>query len=894
MDDIVYEYWGKASDTPDEYHLLPYHCLDVAAVGNAILQENRILLNLFTSKLGIEEDDFLRFSSFFQSLHDLGKFSIIFQSKKPDLKKKLTGSDEIMEGPPRHDTLGAIIWNKDTRKFAYENNILDKRGKGVYEPWLLAAFGHHGIPPELAKSSSYDPAYLYTDRDLHACRAFTAECGCLFTPSDTPGLLDDRKRSIKKSRHLSWIFAGLTVISDWIGSNRRYFPYCSDIIPLDEYWERYAIPCARRAIENLGIIAPPVSAETGIMSLFDAFNPATERHLTPSELQVYASEFSPGPGPHLFIIEEATGSGKTEAAITLAHNLMAAGQADGLYFALPTMATANSMYRRVGGMYRRLYDDGRPSLILAHSAREQIGFLNSSQPQREDDATFWLYDNRKKALLAHVGVGTIDQALIGILPHRHQSLRLFGLSTHVLIVDEVHAYDPYMNELLMQIIRYRAGIGESTILLSATLPEKDRKRFVDAFCEGAEIEKQVIQSRDYPLITHACGGDNVKVEEIPVSPHQKERRSVALRFVHTADDVISIIRSVTESGQCVCWIRNTVADAVEAYEQLGGVIDPAHLHLFHARFALGHRIERENAVIALFGKDSKEDERKGQVLIATQVVEQSLDIDFDVMITDLAPVDLIIQRAGRLHRHPREGRGDPVLYIFSPPPDDDPADDWYSSFFPHGAYVYPEHVKLWKTARILQQAGEIISPDAHSPGNLRDLIEGVFGETENDTIPASLMERDKVATQRIKEMQSRAMISSIPLHSGYKETGGRWGQDHETPTRLSIPSITLRLGVIDEITGDIHPLCGEGRQAWYLSSLSVALYHFGDGIVHSREITDKIRSAEQSMPDRGKFSILLPLRRDNDDTWTGEVSTENGERRRFTYKKDVGLVFEEH
>jgi len=900
MDDVIYEYWGKASNEPEKYHLLPYHCLDVAAVGTVILRQNPVLLHMFTYLLGISEHDFIRLSSFFQSLHDLGKFSAIFQSKRPDLKKHLTGSSEIMNGRLRHDTLGELIWRKDTEKFAFNNGILEKTADRIYKPWLFAAFGHHGIPPELSRTRDLDSAYLYTDRDLRACRTFTAESARLFTPSPIPGLLDNPKHTRQQSRYLSWVFAGLTVIADWIGSDNRFFPFCTGVMPLDEYWETHALPCAIHALEEIGLIAPPVSPMTGISNLFDSFSPTRENSLSPSELQQYASEFSPGPGPHLFIIEEATGSGKTEAAITLAHTLMAAGQADGLYFALPTMATANSMHRRVEQMYQRLYDDGHPSLVLAHSAREQVDFFapgpsNETGDQLEDganDAANWLYDNRKKALLAHVGVGTIDQALLGILPHRHQSIRLFGLSMHVLIVDEVHAYDPYMNELLSLLIRYRASLGQSTILLSATLPEKERKRFVNTFCTGADIEQPPLLSSGYPLITHVCGGDSGTVEEIPISPRQKGRRSVAVRFVYTEDDAISIIESAANSGQCVCWIRNTVGDALDAYDRLGGMIDSDHLHLFHARFALGHRLERENQILDLFGKDSTKSERAGQVLIATQVVEQSLDLDFDVMITDLAPIDLIIQRAGRLHRHYREGRGDPVLSVFSPPLVDDPDRDWYSSWFPGGAYVYPQHVTLWRTAEVLSQAREIISPDEHSPGNLRSLIEGVFSETGTDTAPESLRKRDQYARNKIEEYRSKAMVNSLPLRTGYKESEGRWGRDQDAPTRVSTPSITLRLGVIDQSTGEIRPMYGDGRRAWYLSSLAVAMYKIDGGFVHSPEIQEEVGSAEASMPDRGAFSVLLPLRRESDGVWVNEVCTEGGNRLRCVYNVESGLVLE--
>src|SRR5262249_9039299 len=155
----------------------------------------------------------------------------------------------------------------------------------------------------------------------------------------------------------------------------------------------------------------------------------------------------------LAIIEDVTGSGKSEAALIFAARLLSGGRADGLYFALPTMATANAMYDRLAASYRRLFADGStPSLVLAHGKRRlHNGFADSileseeRQPQPYDEdavaaCAMWIADDRRKAFLAHVGIGTVDQALLGVLPSRHQSLRLWGLSDRVLVIDEAHAY----------------------------------------------------------------------------------------------------------------------------------------------------------------------------------------------------------------------------------------------------------------------------------------------------------------------------------------------------------------------------------------------------------------------------------------------------------------------
>jgi CRISPR-associated endonuclease/helicase Cas3 len=233
----------------------------------------------------------------------------------------------------------------------------------------------------------------------------------------------------------------------------------------------------------------------------------------------------------MFIIEEITGAGKTEAALTLAGCIMTSGEADGLYFGLPTMATSNAMHGRVEEMYIKLYEKGiNPSLVLAHSASRQYldagqmgdGGVLDEESDANNEARTWLHDNRKKALLANIGVGTIDQALLAVLPARHQSLRLLGLYRKVLIVDEVHAYDAYMNGLLCNLLKFHSAQGGSAILLSATLPKKLRKEFVKAFADGIKCQSPDKVGTGYPLIT-AISRDGLVEQTIqsPASLHKE-------------------------------------------------------------------------------------------------------------------------------------------------------------------------------------------------------------------------------------------------------------------------------------------------------------------------------------------------------------------------------------
>ncbi len=252
----------------------------------------------------------------------------------------------------------------------------------------------------------------------------------------------------------------------------------------------------------------------------------------------------------MFILEDVTGAGKTEAAMVLVHKMMSAGLADGLYVGLPTMATANAMYQRMWECYRQLYRAGSlPSLVLAHGAadlsadfRQSImlseQLADKSYQSDELSASIycnqWLGDSRKKALLANVGVGTIDQALIAVLPAKHQSLRLLGLTDKVLLADEVHAYDPYMRKLLITLLEAHAAQGGSIILLSATLPYSFRMELVQAYACGARFSREcrfeptLLDTKSYPLVTRFS---HVGLSEDPVPTRESARRSVVIQRI---------------------------------------------------------------------------------------------------------------------------------------------------------------------------------------------------------------------------------------------------------------------------------------------------------------------------------------------------------------------------
>ena len=330
------------------------------------------------------------------------------------------------------------------------------------------------------------------------------------------------------------------------------------------------------------------------------------------------------------------------------------------------------MYGRLSEAYRRLFTDGaRPSLVLAHGRRNlNDAFTDSILDGAADDdpsvaqCAEWIADDRRRAFLADIGAGTIDQAELAVLPSRYQSLRLFGLGKNVLVVDEIHAYDDYVRELIVALLEFHASQGGSAILLSATLPAAIRADFVCAFAKGAGTAGEDDPAPCYPRAT--LWSPNAVLAD-SVCGRADRGRAVPVRFLPNSDSAVEATAAAAEAGAAVLYLRNTVHDAHDAHGALEALgFDPM---LFHSQFTLFDRLEIERRVLALFGPNSTAEERRARILVATQVAEQSLDIDFDVVITDLAPIDLIIQRAGRLWRHARpELTGMAELLVVSPEP----------------------------------------------------------------------------------------------------------------------------------------------------------------------------------------------------------------------------------
>ncbi|TXH72827.1 MAG: CRISPR-associated helicase Cas3' [Thiothrix sp.] len=902
--------WQRASSEQPfhEYHLLPYHSLDVAAVGYVLLTHNTAYLKYFSQLTQWNEKDCIQWLTFLLALHDLGKFTESFQNLKPDLFKQLQKHPSVMEYSERHDSLGWLVWNQHVKALLAERNIISLAKSRRQSPTLdidssvAAMVGHHGQPPR-PRLPHEAHAYLNPE-DFEAVTGFIDNISpFLLEPNSSFPICN--KEAFKLA---SWWLSGFAVLSDWLGSNTDYFPYHSQPMPLKDYWAM-ALEQAQKAIQQTELVN---CQPNDLLTLTDLLPKKFDHAPKPTPLQALAGEWPISQSPHLFILEDVTGAGKTEAAILLASRLMRVGQSNSLYFALPTMATANGMYGRMSTIYRHLFmPNANPSLILAHGASDMVkDFKQSVLPKPEvtqadyGDGTTpagahcnaWLADNNKKALLADIGIGTIDQALLAILPSRHQSLRLLGLLNKTFIADEIHASDAYQHELLLSLLRAHAAAGGSAILLSATLPQKQRQSLVSAFAEGAGWADSNVHKTDehsYPLLTCLTSSG---LQEAVVATRESVKREVKVSFLSDQPAISAVLENVMANGQCACWIRNTVKDAIEAYETLKAEYPDWQIDIFHARYALGDRLDIEKRVMTRFDDKSSSMARSSQLLIATQVVEQSLDLDFDYLISDLAPIDLLIQRAGRLRRHSRDRQGDritgvdqrgqAVLHVYAPDLVHAPTHQWYANFFPNAQKVYSHHGQLWLTAKLLEKQGQFKMPE-----DARSLIEGVYGDDAQAAIPDTLLHRSSEAEGSDRADASLAQLNALTLEVGYDDSfTNLWWDEAKTPTRLGEATVQVYLAKWQD--GKLKPWYSDKEHAWALSAVSMRAFWISGEVVPEDIPNAEWERCKASLPAQGKWGVLLPLRLISETGWEGQALRkvkEQDELVTLIYDARVGL-----
>jgi CRISPR-associated endonuclease/helicase Cas3 len=654
--------WGKRQ--PDgSWHPLEDHSLDVAIVFRALLRLPRLAR---IGEISEQQADRLAVLAF---LHDLGKCNAGFQAKAEPNARETAG--HVLEAvallhEPHLRALWPQAWSELITDIA--GWFKDEDGEQAGQ-MLFASISHHGRPVSMddyrkqgARSDAlkwwrnqrgYDPIAALAELSEAARLAFPEAFVANVPKIDATPALQQR-------------FAGLVMLADWIGSDTQFFPYRASP---DEGRKELAEAAAQRALAAIGLLPPKERRAKPFEAVF-AFPP------TPLQAKL-AQELAISDDTRLVLVESDTGSGKTEAALAWFLRLYAAGKVDGLYFALPTRVAARELYTRVLRAVEAAFPaEDRPSPVLLAAPRyvkvdgealptllpDPSGTLwdeewSDEGKTRTDERDAWRRERLwsaarpKRFLAAPVAVGTIDQALLSVLQVKHSLLRSVCLDRHLLVVDEVHASDPYMREVLHALLDGHLQRGGWALLLSATLGEAAAATYFQRQCQPLPAAI----AWPYPLIT-------TRSSEIPIPATRTREVTVALWPTLTDDAALlpRLIDALTR-GARVLVVCNTVSRANALFRAVEETLAKNHPDLLpalfaldgvrcphHGRFAREDRERLDAAVTAALGKGSPAGAR---LLIGTQTLEQSLDIDADWLVTDLAPMDILIQRFGRLHRH---------------------------------------------------------------------------------------------------------------------------------------------------------------------------------------------------------------------------------------------------
>ena len=665
---------------------------------------------------------------FLGSVHDIGKATPAFQIKKgfsnsEDLDKMLK---EQLEDSGffgiSSKSLPSI--NKSHHSLASEY-ILYKFG--VKEDIGSIIGAHHGKPVDLISTVINQSAYEsnYYQEELNSSNIYklweqTQEEILQWALHASNFESIDDLPEINKVGQV--ILTGLLIMADWISSNTKYFPLFSiyDDIDLNldtrgsngffkwyktEVWQASYNFDYKETFKNRFTFFPNAHQQRFIETIDKVDDPG------------------------IFIFEAPMGMGKTESALYGLEVLAQKKGSSGMFFALPTQATTNGIFPRVNKWLESIvadFDDSLSLRLIHGKAYLNEEFQNLAKNIDLDSninsdpsvvVNEW-FSGKKSAVLDDFVVGTIDQFLLLSLKQKHLFLRHLGFSKKVIIIDEVHAYDAYMNQYLYQALRWMGAYNVPVIILSATLPAYKREELIKEYLigKGIKARKQTHDKKipvdTYPLITYN-DGSIIKYED---NFEKSEKKRIEI-IREDEEKLIDLIKTLYNQGGNIGIIVNTVKKAQDLAKNIKVLFGENSFELIHSRFIDKHRIKKEQELLGMIGKDAIRPTKK--IYIGTQVIEQSLDIDFDVLITELAPIDLILQRAGRLQRHNINRSGyykDAKLYIIGT--SDDLEFDEGSSF------VYSPY--------ILARSQYFLPEELTIPDDLSKLVQLVYSDNNID------------------------------------------------------------------------------------------------------------------------------------------------------------------
>jgi len=695
--------------------------------------------------------------TFLAGLHDVGKATPAFAVQCPSLAQAMRDSGLDMpetkagladRGLVPHAMAGYHL----LRRWLVGRGWMPMRATA----WAVIVGAHHGAPPDSQAAQNARPEEhpglygtgLWSEVQDHLIQRMADRTGAAHRL--------DAWKDLKLTASFQVLASALVILADWIASNERLYPY---------YPSGAATPGCRTGVGRLRLPSPwhPDAHATSAVELFGRrFRLPDGARPRPVQLAACTvAEQMPEAG--MVVIEAPMGEGKTEAALAAAEIMARRWGAGGVQVALPTQATTDAMFERVVAWLDTMGAGAQPigAVTLSHGKarfnRVFAGLLEGGAPNEigrdeEPDAEThtsrdhnviahaWLA-GRKKAQLANFVVGTIDQLLFAALKARHLMLRHLALTGKVVIIDEVHAYDVFMNSYLLKVLTWLGTYGVPVVALSATLPSDRRRALLDAYRRGRStgaVPEPLADDGDttpaYPLISWTEQG---RVVSRGVEPSAR-RLTVQIDTLGggTRDDaaLVALLRDRLSEGGCAVVIRNTVSRVLHTADLLAQVF-PGEVSVAHSRFIAADRMRNDAELLHRFGPPNADTRRPHRhIVVASQVVEQALDIDFDLMVTDLAPIDLILQRIGRLHRHQRgdgQDRRPPKLRLAQVFVTGADIAEEPPQLEPGAVRVYGAYPLLRTAAALRNRFGGVLE----LPTDIAPLVEVVYGDTRIEPEP---------------------------------------------------------------------------------------------------------------------------------------------------------------
>ena len=757
---------------------------------------------------------------FIGAIHDIGKASPAFQLKKgfansKDLDNELTeklvragfigiDSPDLLSSPEKtpHGLAGEVILSVLSDRFKKENDIGSIVG------------GHHGRP--IDNKSMISDTLSSFKKNLFQSENKDSDIYKKWLSVHTEILNNALKSSWFKrcedipilSQPAQAMLLGLLTMADWIASNTYFFPLIGIFDDAD-------IDMNKRCEHGFTKWRYSNQSDMWLPEVYaDCKNLFKERFgFEPRDVQsIFAQTISDAKNPGLIILEAPMGLGKTEAALVGAEELAVKSGRSGLFFGLPTQATSNGIFPRIiSWLKKQSVELGeKRGLRLVHGKaflNEEYNNLTSASnidvdgdnEGREGFVVNQWFCGKKTAIMDDFVVGTVDQLLMMALRQKHLALRHLGLSKKVVVIDEVHAYDAYMDQYLNMALEWLGAYNVPVILLSATLPKKSRVDFIKHYLtgKGVKLSKEDMSSlmvEDYPLITYTYNDKALNVKHF--APIEDKR--IEIKYTDT-ENLPKLLDSLLDEGGNVGVIVNTVKKAQDIAKELSEKFGDENVMLLHSSFIATDRVKNEEKLMKYLGRDG--DRPQKLIVVGTQVIEQSLDIDFDVMISDIAPVDLLIQRMGRLHRHTRDNRPSkhkkPVLYVLG---NDENLEFETGSKAVYGGYL-------------LARTGYFLGDSIRLPSDISRLVQEVYDEniepdpsdelkekyyeykTEYKTLVSS--KESRAGTYRLSSPVLKKRISKEPnligwLNNQSKNSGEEDGNSQVRDTQDTIEVIALK------------------------------------------------------------------------------------------------------